>query len=404
MSTTGKEAWEKHFKGKGEVKTAMKNASTLYNDKGQVVGNVTKGTEVIALPVEEYVDKYPVKVGLKTGYVTFNNIQKPIGKSVSGIKLKPQDFKFFTKENWGAKELSKALISEVGERDDLEPTLKNYLQLITAYWGGEIVNAEEIRSAYGKVTKGIAEVQKDYGEMLGAIACCTKGVLKSKGITVGADVKINFPLRGNEPLVDYYIADNKNGKLSISAKSGETTNTLKPKDVLDLLASQHKAAQWKQKPVYKFMELVVDSSTVMLPFNAINMIEGKDVMTKAALAEASTFKTANFARKDYNFKLFQDLAKLVGIPTTTQPTIGQLFYATEKYVIKKANEKYPPGDIFKEATSNTVIYVKYEVSQSNPAGEFKVLASDATVIPKKDVYWRSKNSTARASDKIGLQP
>lgn len=404
MASTGKEAWEKHFKDKGEVKTAMKKASTLYNDSGQVIGQVPTGEEITALPVEEFSDKYPIKYKQKTGFVTFNNIQKPIGKRVSGIKLKPQDFKFFVKENWGAKELAAALIDEIEERDDLEPSLKNYLSLITAYWSGETVTMDAIRSAHGKVDKGIAEVQKDYGEMLGAIACCTKGILKEKGITVGPDVKINFPMRGNEPLVDYYVTDSKNGKLSISAKSGETTNTLKPKDVLDLIASQHQTAQWSQKPVYKFMQIVIDSSTVMMPFNAINMIEGKDVLSDAALTEASKFKSANFMRKDYNIKLFADLMKIVGIPANTQPTMGQLFYATEKYVVKKANEKYPPGDIFKAATSKSVIYVKFEVTQSKPAGEFKILASDATVIPKKDVFWRSKNATNRAADKIGLQP
>lgn len=404
MASTGKDAWEKHFKGKGEVKTAMKKKSTLYNASGQPIGTVNQGEEITALPVEEYKDQYPIKTSLKTGFVTFNNIQKPLGKRVSGIKLKPQDFKFFVKENWSAKELTKALLGEIEERDDLEPQLKNYLVALTAYWGKENGSLEEIRATYGKFDRGLAEVQKDYGEMLGAIACCLYDVLKSKNITVGADVKINFPLRGNEPLVDYYIQDAKNGKLSISAKSGETTNTLKPKDVLDLIASKQKTSQWNTKGVYKFMKIVIDSSTVMMPFNAINMIEGKTVLSDEALAEASKFKAQNFSRTDYNVELFKDLIKLIGIPASTKPTMGQLFYNTEKYVVKKANEKYPPGDIFKEATSGSVIYVKFEVSQAFPQGEFKVLAGDSTVIPKKDVFWRSKNATNRAADKIGLQP
>ena len=406
MASSGKEAWEKHFKDKGAIQTVMKKTSPIVDEKGKNIGVANAGDVVTALESREYLDKYPIEHRGTIGFVTFNNLQKPLGKRVSGIKLKPQDFKFFKgTTNYGATELAEKLINEIEEREDLPPGLKTFLIKITEHHSGIDKSAlATIRKVYPSVEKGLAETQKDYGEMLGAIACVLQDILPVK---VSKSSKISFPTAGNEPLVDYYIVnkDLPGGRLSISAKSGETTNTLKPKDVLDLLDKQGKTKNWNRKPVYKFMQLVVDKSAAEFPFHAINLIEGDDIVGKEALEEVSkNFKKTNFGSNKYQVFLFAKLLQHLKLDIKKPPTIGQLFYATEKHVISVANKKYPPADIFRDATAGVVTYVKFAINDSAPQGEFSIISSEPIKEKKKDVYWRSKNGTTRASDKIGLQP
>lgn len=407
MASTGRQAWEKHFKGKGNIKTTMKKPSILYDLSGANVGRIDAGQAVTILETKNYSDRVPIEYGKQTFFVTFNNIQKPKSKLVSGIKLKPQDFAFFTQETWNATDLAKKLIDEVEEREDLDPTLKTYLTTITRYWGKiGTVSSSEISNLV-MPDRGLNEIKKDYGEMLGAIACVKHKILKDNNIKIPSTAKINFPLRGNEPIVDYYIIV-ANTKHSISAKSGSTTNTLKASDIIQLLKDKKQYDKWKNKAVTKLMALVADTPTAQFPFQAINLVAEKKILSKQALEEVKNFKMSKFNTKDYdqsNFQKLIDLIKISGNPS--KPTIGQLFYFTEKYIIDTANtkNKYDPSDIFEAATVGSVIYVKYDIGSSNKQGTFTIMIPEPNKDKtKKGLKWRSKNSQNRASDKLGIQP
>jgi hypothetical protein len=339
-------------------------------------------------------------------YVTFDNIQKPkTSKATQGIKLKPQDFKcIMNTSSFTARQLAEDLSSEIEDRADLDPALKTYLIAITKYYGKlDGVTKTDVADLYSTSLPGLAETQKDYGEMLGAIACIKYELLKPYGYSLTADDKLIFPVRGNEPIVDYYIKTREK-TISISAKSGSTTNTLKANDIISLLKTVGKEQKWKSKPIYKFIELVGEKSTVQLPFHGINLIS-PGTLTQKALGEVSAkFKASNFNSKTYNADLFADLFKLLGYDVTKPPSIGELFYYTEKYVIKTMNAIYPATGLFNDATSGMVIYVKFEISVANKYGKFEILSSDIQNAKKKEVVWRSKNATNRAADKIGLQP
>lgn len=406
MASTGAVAWQKHFKDKGVVDTVMKKDSTVYDKSNKVIGTIKAGEPIKALVTDSYLEKYPIQYDTnKTGFVTFNNIQKPKGSRVSGIKLKPQDFKcIMNTSSFTAKQLAEDLSSEIEERTDLDPALKTYLIALTKYYGKlDGVTKADVSELYSTTLPGLAETQKDYGEMLGAIACIKHELLKPSGFSLSSNDKLIFPVRGNEPIVDYYI---KSGKktISISAKSGSTTNTLKANDILSLLKSTGKEQKWKSKPIYKFIELVAEKSTVHLPFYGMNVISPGLLSTKALDEVKTKFKTANFSSKVYNAYLFADLFKLLGYDVTKPPSMGELFYYTEKYVIKTMNSLYPATELFNDATSGMVIYVKFEITNANKYGKFEVLSSDVQNVKKKEVVWRSKNATNRAADKIGLQP
>lgn len=405
MASTGALAWQKHFKGKGILDTVMKKDSSVYDKNGKVTASITAGTAIKVMVSDTYLEKYPIQYGTNEGFVTFNNIQKPKSSRVSGIKLKPQDFKcIMSTSSFTAKQLAEDLSSEIEDRTDLDPALKTYLIALTKYYGKlDGITKLDVDELYSSTMPGLAETQKDYGEMLGAIACVKYDLLKPSGYNLRVGDQLIFPVRGNEPIVDYYI---KSGAktISISAKSGSTTNTLKANDILSLLKTTGKEQKWKSKPIYKFIQLVGEKTTVELPFYGVNVIHPGLLTQKAFDEIKAKFKTANFSSKTYNAYLFADLLKLLGYDQTKPPSIGELFYYTEKYVIKSMNASYPATELFTDATSGMVIYVKFEISNANKHGKFEVLSSDAQTTKKKDVIWRSKNATNRAADKIGLQP
>lgn len=400
MASTGKAAWERHFKGKGAIKTSVKEDSPLYDDAGKRIGNITRGTPIVTLSVDEYAALYPIRYNNKIYKISFGKMNKPLGGRVSGVKLKPQDFETFkSKQDWKSKDLVRSLCEEISEkRIDLEIGLRDYLIDLTKYWGGERVT---FRKDY-VFDKGINEIKKDYGEILGALACCNKDIL-NKNIKPATAI-MSFPIRGNEPLADYYVKY-LNQKYTVSAKSGTTTNTLKPQDVLALLERKKKMPNWNRKGVTKLMRLVVGNTVVQFPFKAINFITGKETLSASALEEAETFKLATFPTKKYTKSKFNDLIKLIKVPGSKHPTIGELFYYTEKYIIQEANKKYNPSEIFQAAISDEIIYVKYNIAATAKKGVFEILESDASKdVVEKKIKWRSGNSRNRASDKIGLQP
>jgi hypothetical protein len=405
MASQGKDAWAKHFKGRGKFKSIIKKDGPIYDQEGKPINRATKGQEITVLESTEYLAQYPVELNGNVVYVPFNSIQKPGGKSVSNIKLKPQHFKFFIKEEWKPQDLGKALIDEIDERKDLPADLKAYLTYLTAYHAKiDGVTAAHVGKFYDNSLPGLAEVNKDYGEILGGLSCVQHGILAPAGIKVSSRAIINFPLRGNEPIVDYYIIDGKE-KYSVSAKSGSNTNTLKPADVISLITKDRKnAVKWGTSKQYKAMEMVRDYPTLQFPFLAFNVLTGKKALTPAALKQAEQFKAAVIRKPVENEHLFAELYKQIGVRPSGATTLGEVFYATEAFLVKYLNAHYPATEIFLDATTGLVTYVRFEVSQAAPTGKFSVFVPDPVSAPKKDIKWRSKNSRNRADDKIGLQP
>ena len=411
MASTGADAWEKYFKGKGVIDTVMKTDSTVYNNMGIAVGKVKANESIKVLDWGQYETRYPIQTssGMK-GFVTFNNISKPkTTKATAGIKLKPQDFKtIMTGANFKCKSLAKSLIGELENRTDLDPSLVNYTIALTKYWAGiDTVTSNSVTALYNAQMPGLAELQKDYGEMLGAIACTHKNLLKDVGQPLDDNSIIKFPLIGNEPIVDYYIVPSATKPaISISAKSGDTTNTLKPQHIIKLLEDNKKTAYWQSKPVYNIMKLVAEKSISQFPFYAINVLYPSTLSLTALNEVDNKFKSSNFANKTYNKTLFGGVFKLLSFDENNPPSIGELFYALESFICKKLNEKYPEDNkkIFKDATSALVIYVKFKVTTTKPYGQFDIMASDANTVDTKAIKWRTKNSRNRAADKIGLQP
>jgi hypothetical protein len=398
----GKAAWIKYYKGKGDVKTVMKEDSPLRDIAGKVIGKIKKGEEVIVMKTKDYFSQMPIKYKRKEYFTTFSNIQKPGRNGAAAVRVKPQHFKFPKDRDITVKELANSLINEIEDRTDFEGDMRNFLIDITQHYGGIK------KTTHNKLklpADGMGLVNSDYGEMLGAMACVNYGILQKHGVSIRKTAKMNFPIRGNEPIVDYYLIDGRK-KYSISAKSGTTTNTLKTQHIRDILKSRKEWPKWQRKKVANIIDIISDNPTAKFPWLAINVVEGKKILSDEAIEVATSWKSADFRSKDYVEQPFAKLKELVS-SSKDKLKIGQLYYQTEAYVVSKMNSlrAYDPTDIFVAAVQSNVIYVNMVMTNSNRLGKFHIMMPEANKQETiKQVKWRTKNTSNRSSDRVGVQP
>jgi hypothetical protein len=89
MATTGKAAWEKYFKGNGNVDTLVKKAADIYDlvSQSKVIGTLAQGQKIKFLEVKDY-DSKPV-IAYEAGgkkykaRIKFDMLQKPGVRSAS---------------------------------------------------------------------------------------------------------------------------------------------------------------------------------------------------------------------------------------------------------------------------------------------------------------------------------
>jgi hypothetical protein len=177
--------------------------------------------------------------------------------------------------------------------------------------------------------------------------------------------------------------DYKVGDVVISAKSGTTTNTVKGKDILDLLAKKTALVnKYKSTKEYQVLQILTTNSTLEGPVAAVKMLLGSTGYAK--------------------------WLKGNGYLTTTKKgkyTPAELNYESEKYLqtaTKSGNLNYTK--LFADAIRGNVVYIKFEVD-STGLGSFQAIVADDVLKAAKGVrpYLRSKNGYTRAADKMGIQ-
>jgi len=411
MATTGAQAWNKHFRGRGDIHTVTKKETPFYDEDGKNIGKLPQNTPIIAFQTKEYMEKTPV--GLANGmsvFVSFNNIQKPVSRPGAMLRVKPQDFNIIkTRTKWRADDLVNKICDEIEERQDIPAKTKNYLIAITKFYGKKDgVTAGDVREFYDNDIKGIPSIEKDYGEILGAIASVKTNILKNEGFRINNQSTIDIPLRGNEPLVDYYIIT-PNDKVAVSAKKASgASNTLAPGDIVKLIEKDSNLKRkWQNAPAYKAIEAIATSPIITMPFLFVNTIKPGTLTSQAINYAQRTFKAANMRSDKYDHKQFEKLFSFAGLPYNDQnvPTIGELFYYTEKQIIQTLNNQYGNDidELFHDATSGQVVYVKFQITASAKEGIFKVEVPNSKQKSLKKVKLRTKNGTTRAADRVGIQ-
>lgn len=238
-------------------------------------------------------------------------------------------------------------------------------------------NTATSKSKMAKVLRNLGNaipintINNDFGEILGPIAIQTNGLLP-------IDYKsamVRVPGRSNEPLLDYKITD-KNKEFKISAKSGTTTNTLKPNDVIHLIKSDKKLyKKWKTTTQLQLLEILNAGSTKQGPIDAGIWLKDNGY--------AEQFKWLKKA--EYSEEVRQK---------------------AENTIVQISRESLDFTPIFKDATESKVYYVKFRMSMTGDT-EWKLVETPKdekeNKKTEKRVSFRSKNFVGRAKDKLGFQ-
>jgi hypothetical protein len=238
-------------------------------------------------------------------------------------------------------------------------------------------NTATSKSKMAKVLRNLGNaipintINNDFGEILGPIAIQTNGLLP-------IDYKsamVRVPGRSNEPLLDYKITD-KNKEFKISAKSGTTTNTLKPNDVIHLIKSDKKLyKKWKTTTQLQLLEILNAGSTKQGPIDAGIWLKDNGY--------AEQFKWLKKA--EYSEEVRQK---------------------AENTIVQISRESLDFTPIFKDATESKVYYVKFRMTMTGDT-EWKLVETPKdekeNKKTEKRVSFRSKNFVGRAKDKLGFQ-
>ena len=222
-----------------------------------------------------------------------------------------------------------------------------------------------------KDTIPLSTINNDFGEVLGPLAVIGKKLLPIRE----TDGVVYIPSRINEPLLDYRIYDKRaKTDYKISAKSGDTTNTLKPGDVYKLI---NESAEMKEKhrnsDQYNVIKLLAENTWKAGPILALNYLKSK------GFSDASWLNSTDY----------------------TEPSRQQ----SENSLMKISKETLNFNEIYFDATNAKIYYVKFLLGISGDPS-WKIL-TDAENRPKIDkrVVFRSKNYVGRPNgDKLGFQP
>lgn len=398
MATSGASAWLKYYSGKGDVDTVMRLDAPAFSKDGVPLNKIIKaGTKVVVLKMASY-DAKPLVSADKLGTirVAFDSIAKPGVKSSSAPSLKPQAFGL-KDVHYPAAEYIRVVKDNIQDRKDIDGKTKAYLEALFEYYSQapNAKNLARIKSTYNSSIR-IADVEKDFGEVLGPIAIIKHGLLKPYKINLTASAKIFVPSRPNEPLMDYSIIDGHRTYV-LSAKSGTTTNTVKPDDIIGLIKKHPNVLKvWQDKKEYKIMEALQHNSILAGPIVALADL-GK--ISKAAAAEAVKVSQTKGKLDPVPFKDFiKGNSYLKSLKRA--PTLNEVMYEAEKMLSDLTKSSINMTPLFKDAISGSVIYVKWSVKGDGP-GIWQIIT--AKELAKEKIFLRSKNGYTRASDRMGIQ-
>lgn len=402
MASSGRQAWEKYFKGQ-DISTTMKKDSDAFDGESvtKLSFKVKANEKVLVFNSESYEDKALVKRVLdgQIFRVTFNNIQKP-GRETA-VNLKPQAFGI-GETRYGIDEYISTILSNVEDSTKISPETKNYLLALVRYYAG-LENLRFAENAFNanRINLPINDIKKDFGEVLGPIAVIKKQIISGLNISKSKlnMAKVFMPSRPNEPLMDYgIIVDDK--MFVISAKSGTTTNVVKPQDIINLLKKDSKKmTKYKGTLEFKILCALADNGIVDGPILAASYLKGGP-STEAAIDVNKKLKTGSYNDNKYDLGLMSSfINKNDYLKKQTKPTLNQIMYECEKLIASSSKRDLNFSSMFKDAVENQVIYVKFEIIGSRP--KFEVIMNDD--FSAKRVALRTKNGYTRRSDRMGVQ-
>jgi len=402
MASSGAVAWTKYFQGKSNLETVLRKDSPSYaaaDVKGvKILKTIKAGTKVLYLKAARYESKALVSIEGTEVRVPFDNLAKPGNRASAAPSLKPQAFGIAEKR-YSITEYKATILNHIESRQDLSPILKTYLSLLIEYHSDGKADKSEVSKMFlaGKADLPINDINKDFGEVLGPLACIKQQLLKNKNILFTTAAQIWIPSRPNEPLMDYSIID-KEKTYVISAKSGTSTNTVKPSDVITLInKNDDSKKRWESSKELIILKTLDQESALVGPIKALAVL----------FPDLIKIEQINIQSKEkFNREPFQKFSEEnVYLKQKAEPTLNEIMYECEKVIQKESKEgSLNYTNLFSDAIQNSVIYVKYQLD-SIGVGSWEVITSDdiKKVNTGSRIFLRSKNGYTRAADKMGIQ-
>jgi hypothetical protein len=385
MASSGAAAWAKYYQGKGDLATTVKTAGNIFDADGKALSTqLAQGTPVLVLASKEYDSKPQIRVSIggkvQTVRFKFDGLTKPGNKASAAVSLKPQAFNVITTTPIQLTEYKKRLLDALQERTDLAGPIKGYLAELVHYWSGDYAAKTRASKLYARISADIPvnDINKDFGEVLGPLAVMKHNILAGTGHErdVNATSGIYIPARPNEPLMDYKV-----GTVVISAKSGTTTNTVKPNDILGLLA--------KNPALHRKYQRTNE-------WQVLNILSANSALQGPVAAARFLLENKFDAWVRNNTYLKNKKGKY---------TDNELMYECEKYLQTESKSgQLNFTKMFADAIKGSVVYVKYQLDESG-VGKFEtIVAQDVLKAAQGNrPYLRSKNGYTRAADKMGIQ-
>lgn len=397
MATSGIQSWNKRFRGK-DVSTVLKRDSIGYdpNQPSKVLTQKISANEKVIALNSEYSPRYPI-IRLKDNkkyLVKFDNIQKP--GTNSDVKLLPKNLGV-TGKYLRINEYIAILLENISN-GDLEPSLKNYLQGLVMYYAKK--EPLSYLNKYYSPNLPFNQIKKDFGELLGPLAIIKDNLLESKGINIPSNATIFFPIRSNEPLLDYKIKTGDK-EYSISSKTAQKfTNVIKPASIIQLLSTDKKILnKWQNTIQFSILKQLNEGTIVSGPIMAASNFP--DGPSPEAAVDVMNRSTRGYNDFSYDYNLMQpfiDSNKYLK-ERGNSATLNEIMYEAEKIISASSKNNIKYDKIFKDAILNQLIYVKFSINGKTPL--FTSLVSSD--FKENNVYLRSKNSHQRRKDKMGIQ-
>lgn len=402
MASSGAAAWAKYFQGKGDVPTKMKKDSQAFDaeNPSKLLGSIPAGQSVVVLKSAGYESKALIQFEkdgkVWAARVPFDNIAKPGVKASGAASLKPQAFDVRDKK-YALSEYKATVLNAIKNRNDLQDHVREFLELSFRYHSGERALRKKIEDLFKEVGNELPlnDIDKDFGEVLGPVAIQTFSLLATKGINIPASAYVYVPWRPNEPLMDYALFVG-NKQYTISAKSGTTTNVVKPADILSLIQKRPASYnRWAKTKEYKVLEVLQAYPALIGPIQAVSILYPQLIPPQVA----DTIVNSKSSTKE--FKKF--IAQNPYLKGRKDPTANEVMYECEKIIQLESKTSLNFNNLFSDAISGEVIYVKFELDKAG-VGYWEAIAStDIKAANSKRIWLRSKNGYTRAADKMGIQ-
>lgn len=295
-------------------------------------------------------------------------------KTASGIILKPQFFTGLTDSDITFSSYYSKVIESIESNTKLDKQQKSYLIDLVDYHNSF---SSQALTKWKKSFKASSDsipvntINNDFGEILGPMAIINKKMLP----ITPSGAKVFLPYAGNYPLVDYLIKT-RSKQFNISAKSGDTTNTLKPSDVKKLIdASEVLIKKYKNTTQYTVISILTENSWKQGPIEALIYLKSEN------------FKEASWIKNN----------------TYSEPVRQK----AENTIVDISKNSLDFTQMYKDATDAKVYYVKFKIlPDGTPEWKIVDTAQDQKNRPeaKKRIAFRSKNYVGRPNgDKLGFQ-